>query len=213
MYFVFDVLVHKGKDVTKLPLSDRRALLKSTVRRGEHVELAAWSDDPDLLEQFVREHKLEGIVAKRKDTRYEVGRRSGCWVKLRYNCRQEFVIGGYTPSDLGLDALLVGFYRGRELRFAGSVRAGFNPVSRREVHDQIKHLETAVCPFVNLPDKRPGAWGQGITAEKMKECRWLKPTTVAEIEFAEWTPDDRLRHASFIGLRQEKRARDVVKET
>jgi ATP-dependent DNA ligase len=128
MYFVFDVLVHKGKDVTKLPLSDRRALLKSTVRRGEHVELAAWSDDPDLLEKFVREHRLEGIVAKRRDARYELGRRSGCWVKLRFNCRQEFVIGGYTPSHLGLDALLVGFYRGRELRFSGSVRAGLNPV-------------------------------------------------------------------------------------
>jgi bifunctional non-homologous end joining protein LigD len=66
---------------------------------------------------------------------------------------------------------------------------------------------------VNLPDKRPGAWGQGITAEKVKECRWLKPTTVADIEFAEWTPDDRLRHASYIGLRQYKRSRGVVKET
>jgi ATP-dependent DNA ligase len=132
---------------------------------------------------------------------------------MRFNCRQEFVIGGYTPSDLGLDALLVGFYQNRKLRFAGSVRAGFNPLSRREVHDQIKHLETADCPFVNPPDRRPGAWGQGITAEKMKQCRWLKPTAVAEIEFAEWTPGNRLRHASFIGLRHDKSARKVVKET
>jgi bifunctional non-homologous end joining protein LigD len=84
---------------------------------------------------------------------------------------------------------------------------------RREVHDQIKHLEIADCPFVNLPDKRPGALGQGITAEKMKECIWLKPTTVAGIEFAEWTPDYRLRHASFVGLRNDKKPRDVVKET
>jgi bifunctional non-homologous end joining protein LigD len=123
------------------------------------------------------------------------------------------MIGSYTPSYLGLDAILVGFYRGKELRFAGSVRAGFNPPMRREVHSQIKHLEITQCPFSNLPDKRAGAWGQGITAEKMKECQWLKPQVVAEIEFAEWTPDDRLRHASFVGLRHDKRPRQVVKET
>jgi bifunctional non-homologous end joining protein LigD len=125
---------------------------------------------------------------------------------------QEFVIGGYTPSHLGLDALLVGFYQGKELRFAGSVRAGLIPQTRREVHDQIKGLETRQCPFTNLPDKRPGRWGQGITATKMKECRWLQPTAVAEIEFVEWTPDDRLRNASFVCLRHDKTARKVARE-
>ena len=117
------------------------------------------------------------------------GKRLGAWVKLRFNCRQEFVVGGYTPSYLGLDALLVGFYKGKELRFAGAVRSGFTPTLRREVQAKIGHLETAACPFVNLPDRRPGAWGQGITKEKMSACIWVKPTFVAEIEFAEWTPD------------------------
>jgi bifunctional non-homologous end joining protein LigD len=84
---------------------------------------------------------------------------------------------------------------------------------RRAVHNQIKQLETGKCPFVNLPDRRAGAWGQGITAEKMKECIWLKPITVAEIDFAEWTPDERLRHASFVGLRDDKEARKVVRES
>ena len=213
MYFVFDVLVHKGNDVTKLALSVRRDLLRSILKRGQYVDLAAWSDDLAALEQFVRTHGLEGVVAKRRNSPYESGRRSGCWVKLRYKCGQEFVVGGYTPSRLGVDALLVGFYSGSELRFAGSVRAGFNPPMRRSVHDQIKGLETGKCPFVNLPDKRLGTWGQGITAEKMKECVWLKPAMVAEIEFAEWTPDDRLRHASFVGLRTDKKPRHVVKET
>ena len=77
---------------------------------------------------------------------------------------------------------------------------------RRAVHYQIKRLKTAKLPFVNLPDKRTGAWGQGIPAEKMKECIWLKPMRVAEIEFAEWTPDERLRHASFAGMRDDKEA-------
>jgi ATP-dependent DNA ligase len=103
------------------------------------------------LEHFVNEWKLEGIVAKRIDSFYESGRRSGVWVKLRLNKRQEFVIGGYTSCDLGLDALLVGFYAGKELRFAGSVRAGFIPRTRREVHEKIKKLEIQQCPFVNLP--------------------------------------------------------------
>jgi bifunctional non-homologous end joining protein LigD len=213
MYFVFDILMHKGKDVTKLPLSERRELLWSVVKRGNHVDLAAWSDDLETLEEFAREHRLEGIVAKRANSRYESGTRSGCWVKLRYNCRQEFVIGGYTPSYLGLDALLVGFYKGKDLRFAGAVRGGFNPPLRREVHEQIRHLEIATCPFVNLPDRRPGSFGQGITREKMNACTWVRPTTVAEIEFAEWTPDERLRHAAFVGLRSDKKPKEVVRET
>jgi bifunctional non-homologous end joining protein LigD len=213
MYFVFDILIHKGTDVTKLPLSERRALLTSAVKGSEHVQVAAWTGDLEGLERFVRETKLEGIVAKRADSFYVSGGRSGSWVKLRFDRRQEFVIGGYTPSHLGVDALLVGFYRGSELRFAGSVRAGLNPPMRRSVHDQIKGLETGKCPFVNLPDRRLGAWGHGITAEKMKDCVWLKPTMVAEIEFAEWTPDERLRHTAFVGLRSDKRPRDVVRET
>ena len=82
MYYAFDILLHEGRDVTKLPLSERRNLLRSIVKRGTHVDLAAWSNDLKALEQFAREHKLEGIVAKRANSRYESGRRSGCWVKL-----------------------------------------------------------------------------------------------------------------------------------
>jgi len=213
MYFAFDILLYAGKDVTKLPLSERRDILRRIVKRGNHVDLAVWSDDLESLERFAREHHLEGIVAKRANSQYESGRRTGCWVKLRYNCRQEFVVDGYTPSYLGLDALLVGFYRGKDLRFAGAVRGGFNPSLRREVHDNIEHLEIATCPFVNLPDRHPGSFGHGITTEKMSACTWLKPTAVAGIEFAEWTADERLRHPAFVGLRSDKRATKVVRET
>jgi bifunctional non-homologous end joining protein LigD len=101
------------------------------------------------------------------------------------------VIGGYTPSYLGLDALLVGFYVGKELRFAGSVRAGFNPPMRREVHDQIKHLQIAHCPFTNLPDKRAGAWGQGITAEKMKALVTPGLPTIRELQYEVRGQNDR----------------------
>ena len=174
MYFAFDILILRGNDVTKRPLLERRNLLRSIVKPGPQVDLAAWSNDLEKLEQFEKERKLEGIVAKRSTSRFETGRRSGCWVKLRYNSRQEFVIGGYTPSHLGLDALLVGFYVGKKLHFAGAVRAGFNPASRRQVHQKV-HLQIATCPFVNLPDRRLNSFGQIMTIEKMKACLWLKP--------------------------------------
>jgi DNA ligase D-like protein (predicted ligase) len=212
-YFAFDILSHEGRDLTRLPLSERHSLLRTVIQRRECIDIAESTSDMEHLETFVRELHLEGIVAKQIESRYEPGRRSGAWVKKRFEKRQEFVVGGYTPSDLGLDALLVGFYQGKELRFAGSVRAGFIPRSRREVHEQIKSLEIQKCPFSNLPDKQVGQWGQGITAEKMKLCHWLKPTIVAEIEFTEWTPGDRLRAASFVGLREDKNPRKVVKET
>ena len=151
MFFAFDILSHRGRDLTKQPLSERRELLRSVANRSKHVEVAAWSTDLDSIERFVRDRKLEGIVAKSANSRYEPGRRSGAWIKLRYNCRQEFVIGGYTPSHLGLDALLVGFYKGKELRFAGAVRGGFTPSLRREVHEGIRHREIIQCPFATLP--------------------------------------------------------------
>jgi ATP-dependent DNA ligase len=127
--------------------------------------------------------------------------------------QQEFVVGGYTPGANGFDALIVGFYHDKDLLFAARVRAGFVPASRREVFAQIKGLKTTKCPFTNLPQTEPGRWGQGLTAEKMKECVWLKPETVVRIDFAEWTSADHLRHTKYAGLRDDKDPKKVVRET
>ena len=213
VFFAFDILFHEGRDLTGLPLSERRSLLRSVVEQSQHVSICKFATSQELMLAFVKEHGLEGVVAKRTDSRYEPGKRTGAWVKMRVTLAQELVIGGYTPSHLGIDALIVGFYRGKSLQFAGRVRAGFTPLVRRSVFEQIRHLETSRCPFVNLPDKSAGAWGQGLTAEKMKECTWLKPEAVVQIEFLEWTPGDRLRHASFVALRDDKDPRTIVKET
>jgi ATP-dependent DNA ligase len=121
--------------------------------------------------------------------------------------------GGYIPSNLGVDSLVVGFYRGKDLIYASRVRAGFVPASRREVFEKIKHLKTPKCPFANLPEPAAGRWGQGLTAEKMKECVWLKPETVARIDFLEWTGADHLRNTMFIALRDDKDPIRIVKET
>jgi ATP-dependent DNA ligase len=99
---------------------------------------------------------------------------------------QEFVIDGYVPSHLGVDSRVVGFYRGEDLIYAARVRAGLVPATRREVFERIKHLERTECPFANHPEAAAGRWGQGLTAEKMNECVWLRPEVVARIEFLEW---------------------------
>ncbi len=93
---------------------------------------------------------------------YEPGRRSGLWVKHRINASQEFVIGDYVPSHLAVDSIVIGFYRDKPLCYAARVRAGFVPLTRRQVFERIKLLETGKCPFVNLPEKKAGRWGQEL---------------------------------------------------
>jgi ATP-dependent DNA ligase len=161
----------------------------------------------------VKQHGLEGLVAKKTDSVYEPGRRSGLWSKYRINLGQEFVVGGYSPGTNGFDALIVGFYIGKDLMFAARVRAGFVPATRRKVFAQIKDLKASKCPFVNLPEQSEGRWGQGLTLEKMKGCVWLKPQAVVRLDFAQWTGADKLRHTKFIAMREDKDPKKVVRET
>jgi DNA ligase D-like protein (predicted ligase) len=214
-FYVFDILVLKGKNVSQLPLDERRALFGKILPLNDHISESAveYGSSAKML-KFVKEHGLEGVIAKRSDSPYEPGKRSGLWQKCRLNLQQEFIIGGYTraPGD-AFDALIIGFYRGKDLHFAARVRAGFVPATRREVYGKLKGLKTAKCPFVDLPQKEPGRWGQGLTAEKMKQCTWLKPETVVRIDFAEWTSGDHLRHPKYAGLRDDKDPKKVVKET
>jgi ATP-dependent DNA ligase len=123
--------------------------------------------------RFVKSHGLEGAVAKRSDSVYQPGQRTGLWSKYRVDLRQEFVVGGYIPSNLGVDSLVAGFFRGKDLIYAARVRAGLVPATRRDVFERLKHLRSPKCPFVNLPEAAAGRWGQGLTAEKMKECVWV----------------------------------------
>src|SRR5229473_5458645 len=177
------------------------------VRIAEHFEVSA----SDML-AAVRQQQLEGVIGKHKDSLYQPGKRTGAWIKYRVNRGQEFVIGGYIPGPHGLDSLIVGYYRGEDLIYVARVRNGFVPASRRQVFEKIRHLASPTVPFVNLPDTHKSRWGDELTAEKMKECVWLRPETVAQIEFLEWTEADRLRHSRFAGLRDDKDARSVVKE-
>ena len=155
---------------------------------------------------------LEGIVAKRRRSAYVAGRRSDAWVKVRFAKHQEFVIGGYRPSATNFDSLLVGYYDKTRLVCAGKVRSGLTPHSRALGFDAIRGLRVTRCPFANLPTTHSGHWGEGITLDEMQLLTWVKPQRVADVSFAEWTRDGSLRHASFIGLRDDKRPRDVRRE-
>jgi DNA ligase D-like protein (predicted ligase) len=212
IYYVFDVLILAGRDVMGEPLDTRRALLeKHVLAKLEEpirysIELRASLSD---LIQAVKMQGLEGLIAKNRTRRYEPGQRSGAWQKMRVNRSQEFVIGGYTVGGSAFDALIFGYYRGNRLIYVARTRNGFTPSLRASLMRRFQGLEIDQCPFVNLPESKSGRWGQGLTAEKMKECRWLKPVLVGEFEFLEWTSDDHLRHTRFIALHPDKKAKDV----
>ena len=123
------------------------------------------------------------------------------------------MVGGYIPSRLGVDSLVVGFYRGKNLIYAARVRAGLVPATRREVFERLKGLKMPKCPFANLRELTAGRWGQGLTADKMKECVWVRPELVARIQFLEWTGADHPRHTKFVALRDDKDPSKVVRET
>jgi bifunctional non-homologous end joining protein LigD len=146
---------------------------------------------------------MEGLVAKRLDSAYESGKRSGAWRKMRINKGQECVIGGYTVGGRTFDAVILGVWDGDKLVYVARTRNGFTPAAREQLQARFHGLESAKCPFANLPEARAGRWGDGLTAAKMKDCRWLRPVLVARVEFVEWTQDSHLRHPRFIGLRGE----------
>ena len=213
-YYVFDVVCLRNRDTTKLPLIKRRELLKTLSLKDKRIKIVDYVEaEPAELLRAVREQTLEGIVGKRKDSLYEPGTRTGAWIKHRVNRGQEFVVGGYFPGPHGFDSLIVGYYDAGKLMYVARTRNGFVPASRRHVFSKLKSVVTETCPFANLPDKRKSRFGEELNAEKMKKAVWLKPEVVVEIEFLEWTEADRLRHSTFVRVREDKPAREVIKET
>jgi bifunctional non-homologous end joining protein LigD len=203
----------RGKDSRRFALEERRKRLGKIV--DGLPEIIRYSETFAVpAAQFiraVRKNGLEGIVAKRAGSTYRSGR-SGDWLKWRANRGQELVIAGYVSSSSTFDSLLVGYYEGRDLMYAGRVRAAFLVAeSRRALLAHFAELRIEHCPFRNLPERTKGRWGEGLTAEEMEKCCWLRPRLVAAIEFLEWTPELRLRHPRFVGLRGDKDPNEVVR--
>ena len=212
VFYAFDLLHLNGRDLTGEPLDARRHLLPSVLDRSGILMSVDLPGDLRHVIAAVQSLGLEGVVAKRRSSRYTPGDRSASWLKLKLDKQQEFVVGGYRPGGGAVDSLLVGYYDGRQLRFAGKVRAGFTPRVRREVAAELKPHHADRCPFVDLPNSKASRWGGGVTAEQMAEMQWLRPALVAQVRFVEWTGDGHLRHAAFLGLRNDKRPGAVRRE-
>jgi DNA ligase D-like protein (predicted ligase) len=213
VFYAFDLLHLGGKDLRRVPLGERRAALHQ-LRFGAPILLS--SPLPGTLPQIERavsDAGLEGVVAKRVNSIYEPGRRSASWIKVRFSRRQEFVVGGIKPRGHTFDSVLVGYFEGRKLYYAGKVRAGFTARTREEVSTRIAGAVVEKCPFVNLPNSTGKShWGEGITAEEMGSLRWVEPQLVIEVTFTEWTAGGNLRHAAFVGIREDKAPRQVGRQ-
>jgi ATP-dependent DNA ligase len=202
-----------GRSLRHVPLETRRELLSDIAAdlktRTPLIGLSDTLDStPAELIPLVKDFEFEGVIAKRRDCCYESGKRSGAWLKCKVNKAETFVIGGYTP-DNPLDALIVGYYEDDKLMFVSKVRNGFVPRLRRQVWAKLKQLETDACPFGNVPDKKRTQWA--LTREEMKNCVWLKPELVAQIEFTGRLMGH-LGHSKFCGLREDKETRLIIRD-
>jgi len=216
-FYAFDLLRLKGKDLRGQTLTERKSQLEQLL--GKKTGLIRYSaplgKNAEKLLKQAEKLGLEGLIGKRKDSIYEPGRRSGAWIKLKLHREQEFVIGGYSGpegSRQHFGALLVGFYEKDKLKFCGKVGTGFNSKLLGNLFSQFKKIAGEDCPFVNLPEKRSGRFGAGVTAAEIKKCHWVEPQLVAQIKFSEWTRDEKLRQPVFLGLREDKNASEVVRE-
>jgi bifunctional non-homologous end joining protein LigD len=212
-FYVFDLLQIEGKSLIKLPLSRRKELLAKICQEvGDPIRYSGEiSGNVKSLLAEVKRRGLEGLVGKQRDSVYESGRRSGAWIKLKCVHEQEFVIGGFTPpagARKHFGAILVGYFHDHRLIFAGKVGTGFAEETLSMLHKRFRKEERDNCPFANLPSKLP----QGITPSMMRKMHWVNPVLVAQIKFAEWTRDEKLRAPVFLGLREDKKAREVTRE-
>jgi bifunctional non-homologous end joining protein LigD len=217
VYYVFDLLSLEGKDLRNETLATRRKALANLLKDPSgNIRLSdeLRGSKEDLI-RVAQEFGLEGLVAKKPDSVYESGRRSGAWVKFKITKSQEFVIGGFTLPEGArshFGSLLVGYYSPEGLVFAGRVGTGFSEKALANLYAKFQKLSQSECPFVNLPEQSKGRWGLGITPATMKRCHWLRPVLVAQVKFTEWTHEDQPRQPVYLGLRTDKEAKDVVRE-
>lgn len=202
VFCVFDLLELEGDDLRGLPLHERRGRLEAAIQQSKAVQLSeAWSGDSQRRFEQACRAGWEGLIAKRAQGTYVSGR-SRDWLKLKCVAEQEFVIGGYTDpagSRTDFGALLVGYHEGDRFRYAGKVGTGYSAATLRDLGARLRTLQTSESPFV---DARPIPRG----------THWTRPELVAQIGFAEWTNDGRLRQPRFLGLRDDKRPAEVVRE-
>ena len=211
-YFLFDAPYLTGYDLRAVPLAERRAALKTVLDRTPNDRVRYSDDFPSAADEVLKAAcamKLEGVILKRRDAHY-VSARSATWLKLKCTQRQEFVIGGYTDrsdSTKAIGNLLLGVYDDHRLHYVGAMGTGWSLATARELKQKLQAIETDASPFERGSAKQT-RWSRRVPGSE----HWVKPELVAEVVFAEWTPDGHLRHASFQGLRTDKPAKSIVRE-
>jgi bifunctional non-homologous end joining protein LigD len=207
VYVLFDLLWLDGHPLLARPYDERRAALEELALDGPSWRTPPVSrDDPGPIVAFVQAQQLEGVVAKRLDSRYEPGRRTAAWIKAKFHLRQELVVGGWTEGqgrrDGSLGALLLGYHvsSGGPLAYAGKVGTGFSDRELVRLQGILRPLARDESPFAAGP--KPPTRGS----------HWVEPVVVAEIRFTEWTHDGTVRHPSYLGTRDDRDAADVVRE-
>lgn len=215
LYYVFDILWYEGKDLTRLPLIERKAILKTVLPKDPVVHISEFFEESGtVFFEHAKKIGLEGILAKQADSLYKAGDRSRDWLKIKANKRQEMVIGGFTKNDDTVkifSSLLMGVYEGNKLTYTGKVGTGFNEETQRKMMKAFEPLITSKVPFTELPDiNKPSRFRPNPPHASVT---WLKPKLVCEISFAEMTSDGIMRHPSFEGMRLDKKAVEVTRET
>ena len=205
VFYVFDLLYLEDYDLTASPLAERKTLLKKLVGGGAGVIRYSrdFNEDGALVLQHACRLSLEGVVSKVRDSPYRAGRGKS-WVKSKCSDRQEFVVAGYVPSTTlphAIGSLVLGVFEDKELRYVGHVGTGFTVAIARDLFERLDRMQVRGSPFA-----------QRLSSEEARQVRYVRPELVAEVEFRTWTGDGRLRHASFRGLREDKPARDIVRE-
>lgn len=217
LFYVFDVMQRDGRPLVDRPIEERRKELEALLKKAARpVQISPLFEvEPAELMAAARQQGLEGIIAKRPGSLYEPDRRSGAWVKCKVVLEQEFVIGGFSEprnSREHFGAILIGYYEDGKLLYAGKVGTGFDRERLRSLHALFLARRIETCPFANLPMPRRPRFGQGMTRSEMRKVTWVRPELVAQIKFGEWTEDHILRQPVFLGLRKDKKAREVRRE-
>ena len=199
VYFVFDLLYVDGYDLMPCPVIERKARLAEILRAASFINLSEHIEaDGDTLFREIEKFHLEGMMAKRADSKY-LQKRSSDWLKIKTVMRQEVVIGGYTAprgTRSYFGSLVCGLYRDRALHYVAHVGGGFNEKTLASTYKLMQPLKTDASPFVDAPKTN-------------EPVQWLKPKLVAEVKFSEWTADQRLRHPVFMGMREDKKPNAV----
>ncbi len=212
-FYAFDLLNLDDHDLRGRWLEERRALLEKLIAEDETGLLRFSGElegEGEKVLESIRKMKMEGIIAKRRGSRYESGKRTGAWRKIKCIAEQEFVIGGFTPpggSRKHFGALLLGYRKGKSLKYAGKVGTGFNAKTLAALSKTLNGLIQKTPPFHDLADK-----AEVFPPAERKRCTWVKPELVAQVRFTEWTEEGALRHPAFLGLREDKDPRKVVRE-